>query len=130
MIDNSYLYSTAMAVKNTNDFMNSGLPEIPKLKSLMNACKTVFKIGNNMMQLNFLENRVYEIDIFTDSKKQSILGKIYYLPLKKQLDVYDMTNDYPCISWTNRKVNILQFSGLVSKMKIESLFQPLVNAVL
>lgn len=129
-IDTSYLMSTSMPVQDTANFMSSGLPEITRVKSLMAACKQVFKLNNNMLQLNILDNRVYEIDIFNDNKKSQILGKIYYLPLKKQLDVYDMTSEYPCISWINRRIQVFQFSGLISKMKIDALFQPLVNSVL
>jgi hypothetical protein len=128
-IDQSYFKSVSMPIQSVNDFMASGLKEIPKLKNLLSACKNVFTVGANQIQLSFLENRMYRIDVFGDIKKKVLLGSLYYVPNKKQLDIYDGTSQLPLLSFKGRKIVLQQFSGLISKTHIENIFMPLASAI-
>ena len=55
-IDQSYFKSAAMPIQSVNDFMASGLKEIPKLKNLLSACKNVFTVGANQIPSRFLSS--------------------------------------------------------------------------
>jgi hypothetical protein len=86
---NNYTGSSITPVKDFSDFIGSGLPEIPKLKALVTAIKSVFKVQDVQLQLYFIEGRRYRVDIFTSKSKKVLISSVYFLPNENQVHVYD-----------------------------------------
>jgi hypothetical protein len=130
-LDQSYFYSQALPFRDIGEFANSGLPEVIKLKSLISAVKSLFHVHDNFLTLSFYDNRTYGIDIYTTPQKRVLLGRIFFLSKVGQLHIYDLKSNIPAIAWSkDRKIITSNFQGLFSKMDIEKVFTPLVNACL
>lgn len=101
MIDTSYINMQSTPVKDFNDYVNSGLPEIPKLKSLVTSIKNVFKSQDANLQLYLIEGRVYRVDIFSSSRKRNLVGSVYYITETNQVHIWDNSGNILLAS--NRK---------------------------
>lgn len=130
-LDQSYLHSQALPFRDVSEFSNSGLPEVVKLRSLLSAIKMLFHIQDNYLTLSFYDGRTYGIDIYSTPQKRVLLGRVFFLSKAGQLHIYDMKSYTPAIAWgKDRKIITSNFAGLFSKMDIEKVFLPLVNACL
>lgn len=121
-IDLSYVNSSATPVQDFQDFMGSGLNEIPKLKSLVSSIKSVFKVSDNNLQLYFIEGRRYKIEVYSTRRKNILVSSIVYIPELNQVHIYD--NQANILIASERKKVILSnipytldFIGAANKLK-------------
>lgn len=88
-VDTSYLSLPHTPVKNFQDFLGSGLTEIPRLKSLVSAIKSTFKSHDNNLQMYFVEGRTYCTDVYTNKSKKVLVSRIYYITRTGSVHIYD-----------------------------------------
>lgn len=103
VVDTSYMNATTTPVKDFSDFIGSGLPEIPKLKSLVTAIKGVFKAQDVQLQLYFIEGRRYKVEIYTSRMKKQLVAIVYYVVASSQVHIYD-SNQQLLIASDKKKV--------------------------
>lgn len=121
-IDTSYLNLPPTPVKDFNDFLDSGLPEIPKLKSLVTSIKGTFRVSNANLQLYFIEGRVYRVDVFKNQRKRDLVSSIYYVTSANQVHIYD-NNEQMLLASERKKVVYstipftLDFLGAADKLR-------------
>lgn len=121
-IDTSHLERNITPVKNFSDFIGNGLPETPKLKSLVSSIKSVFGTQDNELQLYFVEGRMYCIDVFSNPRKIELISRIYYIPQSSSIYIYD-ENLTLIIQSVKKKITyssipkILQFLGVNEKFR-------------
>ena len=123
---------SATLVTDKDDFFRSGLPEMYSLKSLMNVASRLFKIPVNNVVLSVVDDatRVYCFTLLEANVNKLPFGKIYYLPLQKRLDLFDMEDLYtPLHVWVKKKIEFSRTSILQQKSESHRVYDPLINAV-
>lgn len=128
MLDTSYLsYPFAIVPRLTDFYRDSGtLPEIPIVRNLINAIKSVFKVPANRVQLWVGQGiRAYRFDIYDNSKMS--IASIVYLPETKRLDLFDnmISSDIPLIQWKNKRMMSKNYSTMADMVGYGKLFQPI-----
>lgn len=130
--DFSHSQMNATTVFDREDFFRSGLPEMSSLKSLVNVASRIFKIPTSNIILGVLDDipRVYCLTLLETSVQKLPFGKIFYLPLQKRLEVYDMENTaVPLHVWVKKKIQYSRTSLLEQKVDSHKGFEPLVNTI-
>lgn len=131
-LDFSHSMMSATTVFDRNDFFRSGLPEMHSLKSLINVASRLFKIPSTNIILSVLDDvpRVYCLTLLESSVQKLPFGKIFYLPLQKRLEVYDMENpNIPLHVWIKKKIEYSRTSLLQQKTETHKSFDALVNTL-
>ena len=131
-LDFSHAIMSDTAVLDKEDFFRSGLPEMHSLKSLISVSSRLFKIPTTNIILSVLDDapRVYCLTLLDTSVKKLPFGKIYYLPLQKKLEVYDMENpSVPLHVWVKKKIQFSRTSALQQRTETHKSFEPLVNTL-
>lgn len=122
-LNTSYMGVPPTPVKDFTDFVGSGLPEIPKLKALVTAIKSVFKVQDVQLQLYFLEGRRYRVDVFTNKKKNVLVSSIYYVPDANQVHIYDNAGNILIASDKKKVIHstipfLIDFIGGADRLKV------------
>lgn len=131
-LDFSHAMMPNTTVFDKEDFFRSGLPEMHSLKSLINVSSRLFKIPTTNIILSVVDEipRVYCLTLLETSVQKLPFGKIYYLPLQKRLEVYDMENpNTPLHVWVKKKIQFSRTSMLQQKTETHKSFDPLVNTL-
>ena len=131
-MDFSHSMMSNTTVFDREDFFRSGLPEMHSLKSLINVASRLFKIPTTNIILSVVDDipRVYCLTLLENSVQKLPFGKIYYLPLQKRLEVYDMENpSVPLHVWIKKKIQYSRTSLLQQKTETHKSFDPLVNTL-
>lgn len=131
-MDFSHSMMSNTTVFDREDFFRSGLPEMHSLKSLINVASRLFKIPTTNIILSVVDDipRVYCLTLLENSVQKLPFGKIYYLPLQKRLEVYDMENpSVPLHVWIKKKIQYSRTSMLQQKTETHKSFDPLVNTL-
>lgn len=131
-LDFSHAMMPNTTVSDKEDFFRSGLPEMHSLKSLINVSSRLFKIPTTNIILSVVDEipRVYCLTLLGASVQKLPFGKIYYLPLQKKLEVYDMENpNIPLHVWVKKKIQFSRTSMLQQKAETHKSFDSLVNTI-
>lgn len=117
-------------VEDLPDLYHSGLPESQNVKSVIENCKSLFKLPADRVVLQVSEgDRVYKILLLSPDVNKFIFGWIIMVPLQKQLDLYSGDNpSYPIAQWKNKKIAYKGYSMLFDRAGIEKTFDRIVNA--
>ena len=131
MLSTSYNYLNFARVKDMNDLFKSNLPEIPKVKSLIDNSCLLFSLPSNKVLLNVAEGeRVYRIDLLSLGVNKAIFGILFYVPLNRQLDIYTADDPtIPIIQFKNKKAVWKNFSTLLDRAGLERIFDKLSNII-
>ena len=128
MLSISYNEFPFALVENQVDFyMASGtLPEVGKVRSIVDAARLLFKLPPNKIKLYVAEgSRIYKIELYPPQGSFKIpFGWIVYMPKEKRLDMYDAkTPDEPIIQWKNKKLAYASYSPLMMFAQVDKVFQ-------
>lgn len=130
MINTDYLKLQVYPVKDKNDFFKSGIKEATTLRNLCSVCRRMFVVPDTGIKLSVVgESGIYRIDIYDGNIRKSIIGRIYYIPNNRRLDVYDDNGEIPLVAWKSKKCIWKNYSTLLQKVNLENLFLPLVSLI-
>lgn len=130
--DFSHSYMNMSPVADKDDFFRSGLPEMVSLKSLISVSSRIFNIPTTNVILGVFEDlpRVYCLDLLEQSVNKTSFGRIFYLPLKKRLEIYDSENlNVPLYVWVKKKVQFSRTTILEQKVESHRRFDALINTI-
>ena len=130
MINTDYLKLQVYPVKDKNDFFKSGIKEATTLRNLCSVCRRIFVVPDTGIKLSVVgESGIYRIDVYDGNIRKSIIGRIYYIPNNRRLDVYDDNGEIPLVAWKSKKCIWKNYSTLLQKVNLENLFLPLVSLI-
>lgn len=131
MLSTGYQYYNFAEVTNFADFYKTNLPEMPKVKSLIEGIKLLFSIPGNCIRVYVAEGeRVYKFTLLESNISKIPIGYFVYIPLGRRLDVYTMENPgMPLIQWQGKKVIHFMYSSFYDKLGFSGLFTKLVNII-
>lgn len=128
MINNDYLQSQVSPIKDRNDFFKSGIKGATTLRNLCSVCRRIFIVPDTSIKLSVIgDSGIYRIDIYDGSIRKTLIGRIYYIPNKRRLDIYDSDTSIPLVAWKSKKCIWKNYSELLQKVNLENLFLPLVS---
>lgn len=130
MLNLNYKLLNYSIVEDYDAFYRESLPEIIKIKSIIESGKTLFSLSQNRVILSIAEGeRVYKIEFLTSGANKSVFGTLYYMPTLKRLDLYGYNTEYPLIQWKNKKVSYTSYETLFDMAKIDKCFDKIVNCM-
>lgn len=130
MLNLNYKLLNFSTVENLNEFYKETLPEILKIKGMIEACKILYSISQSRIILSVAEGeRVYRIQLLTSGANKSIFGTLVYLPLDKRLDLYGYSTEVPIIQWKNKKVVFSNMETLLELAKVDKVFSNIINVL-
>lgn len=114
-----------------NDFYKGKLPEIIKIRSIIDNLKLIFNLPTDRVLLDVAQGqRVYCFTIISPDVKKIILGQFFYLPLERRLDLFLPDNPtIPLIQWKNKKVEFKNYATLLDKAGLDKLFVKVINII-
>ena len=116
-------------VDDINDFFRANLPEIIKVKAILDQTKQLFHLPPDCAELYVSQgDRVYKIVMLSADVDKIPFGNIVFVPFKKQLDIYSAEDGYPLAQWKDKKLVYSRFSLLFRKAEADKLFTKIVNA--
>lgn len=111
------------------DFVKSGLPEVTKVKSIMDNLKILLSLPQDRIALTVSEEgRVYKIYMLTPDVDKDVFGIVVYMPLENRLDLYGVNSNYPIIQWKNKKPEFKSYEMLLDRAGLEKIFSKIINA--
>lgn len=118
-------------VQDTSDLFKSNLPEIPKVKSLVDNCKLLFSLPPDRVILRVSEgDRVYRIDLQMPDVNRIVFGWIVYVPRNRQLDIYTAESpSVPIIQYKGKKVAFRSYSTILDRAGLDKIFEKLYNII-
>lgn len=130
MLDISYNTLDYSKVVDLNDFYRSKLPEIFKIRSIIDNSKLLFNLPGTRVILEVDEagKRIYRITLLDTSVNKQPFGILIYLPLQNRLDLYSMSSDVPLIQWKNKRPVFKSYDFLLDRAGLDKLFQKIINA--
>ena len=113
-----------------NDFYRSKLPEILKVRAIIENTKLLFNLPSTRVVLEVDEDgaRVYKITLLDTTINRQPFGTIVYLPLQHRLDLYTISSDMPLIQWKNKKPVFKSYDFLLDRAGLDRLFSKIINA--
>lgn len=131
MLSTSYNYMNFAKVSDLGDLFKSNLPEMTKVKGLLDNSKMLFDLPTSRVDLMVSEgDRVYKIMLLTPDVNKYPFGWIIYLPLQKRLDIYSADSpSMPIIQWKGKKVAFKNYSTILDRAGLDKIFDKLVNII-
>ncbi len=131
MLQGIYQGSKFSQVTNLADFYKTNLPEMSKIRSLVEGIKLLFGIPQTNLLIEVAEGeRVYKITLLSSDVHKYPFGYFVYLPLERRLDAYTMDNpEIPLLQWKNKKPVFKGFSMFLDRAGISTIFDKLVNVI-
>lgn len=130
MLNLNYKWLNFSKVTDYDNFYKESLPEIIKIKGIIENSKILFSMPQSRIILEVAEGeRVYKISLLTSGTNKSIFGTLVYLPLDKRLDLYGYNTEYPLIQWKNKKVAYTSYETIFDLAKIDRSFDKIVNTM-
>lgn len=114
-----------------NDFYKTKLPEIIKIRSLVDNTKLLFNLPGDRVILQVGQGeRIYKLLLLSPDIKKNIIGWIIYLPLESRLDIFLPDNpDIPLLQWKNKQAVHKNYATLLDRAGLDKLFSRLVNII-
>lgn len=116
-------------VKDKGDFFKTNLPEIGKIRSMVESIKLLLNIPPNRIDIYVAEGkRVYKIVMKSPDIHKTILGNFSYLPLDDRIDLYTSENlMIPFIQWKNKKPIFKSYSMFLDRVGVDKLFDRVIK---
>lgn len=129
MLSTRYNYLSFATVQDQADLYKQGLPEMPKVKALVDNAKSLFTLPSNRVVLLVAEGeRVYKINLLMPDVNRALFGWIVYVPENRQLDIYSVDNSaVPLIQFRGKKVAFKNYSTVLDRSGLDKLFEKLYN---
>lgn len=129
MLSTRYNYLSFATVQDQADLYKQGLPEMPKVKALVDNAKSLFTLPSNRVVLLVAEGeRVYKINLLMPDVNRALFGWIVYVPENRQLDIYTVDNpDIPLIQFRGKKVAFKNYETVLDRSGLDKLFEKLYN---
>lgn len=130
MENTSYVILNFSEVIDTADFFRtSGLKEIPKIRSIIDSAKMLFKVPGNAIKIYVAEGkRIYKIVFYKSTLDKVPFAWLVYLPESRRMDLYDSTNPtVPLIQWKNKRPVFKNFTGLLDIIGVDTMFSRLIT---
>ena len=113
-------------------FKTSKLPEITKIRAMIDTIKILFHLPANAIDIMVSEgDRVYKLIVHTSNINRNIIGWFVYIPLQNRVDLYDAINvgdiPIPLVQWKNKKVVFKSYSPLLELVGVNKLFEKVIN---
>ena len=124
-----YLSKNFSVVDDMNSFYKERLPEIIKIRALINAIKLLYSLPGNRVLLEVTEGgRIYRISILSTSKL--IVGQFVYLPLQSRLDLFSGDNPMsPILQWKKKKLVYNSLPMILSSAGVDKVFSKIINVI-
>lgn len=131
MLNTSYNYMTFAKVTDLADLMKSNLPEMTKVKGLIDNSKILFDLPTNRVLLEVSQgDRVYKITLLTPDVNKYPFGWLIYLPLQNRLDLYSSDSpSIPIIQWKSKKAVFKNYTTLLDRAGLDRIFDKLINII-
>ena len=131
MLSTGYQFYSFSEVTNLANFYKEKLPEMLKVKSLVEGIKLLFSVPSNCIKVYVAEGeRVYKITILESNLTKVPIGYFVYIPEGRRLDVYTIDSyNIPFIQWQGKNIMHKQYSLFLDKLGISKLFNKLVNII-
>lgn len=129
MLSNYYQIYSFASVSSLTSLLKENQPEMPKLRSLIENIKMLFKLPNNCIQVTVAEGeRIYRVGLIMPGVGKIPIGYFVYIPKERRLDAYTAENPTtPLLQWKQKKLMYCGCQTLLEKAGISSLFNNLVN---
>ena len=131
MLNTNYnLLQFSQVTDKSEFFKTSKLPEITKIRAMIDTIKILFHLPANAIDIMVSEgDRIYKLIVHTSSISRSIIGWFVYIPLQNRVDLYDAINggDIPLVQWKNKKVTFKSYSPLLDLVGVNKLFERVIN---
>ena len=129
MLSTRYNYLNFATVQDLADLYKQGLPEMPKVKSLVDNAKSLFTLPSSRVVLLVAEGeRVYKINLLMPDVNKALFGWLVYVPENRQLDIYTIDNStVPLIQFKGKKVAFKNYETVLDRAGLDKLFEKLYN---
>lgn len=129
MLGIGYLGFNFARVTNLFNFYKENLPEMSKVKNLIENIKIQFSLPQTCIDVYVAEGeRVYKIILLEPGVQKLPFCYFIYLPLEKRLDVYITENpNIPFIQWKNKRIVFKTYPYFLERAGIEDTFKKLIN---
>lgn len=129
MLNTSYLGFEFAKVTNLSNFYKNNLPEMPKVRGLMDNIKIQFSLPQTCIDVYVAEGeRVYKFVLLDPSVQKLPIGFFVYLPLERRLDAFVSENPYsPYIQWKNKKIVYKGYPIFLERAGVGDVFGKLTN---
>ena len=129
MLDISYNALQYSKVVDLNNFYREKLPEILKIKAMIENSKLLFGLSSNRVILEIAEGqRIYRITFLNTDVNKNPFGYLVYIPQQHRLDIYSIDSGTPLIQWKNRKPVFKSYGLLLDKAGLDKIFNKILNA--
>ena len=130
MLPLNYLYNNFAIVENLADFYKNKLPEMPRVKAIVENTKLLFKLPQNCLSVQVAEGqRVYKIVMLENNVQKYPFGYFVYIPQQKRFDVFKIEDQLPLLQWKNKKLVYSGCSGLLDRAGVDTLFKKIINVL-
>lgn len=131
MLSTSYNAYSFAVVQDQADLFKSNLPEIPKLRALIDNSKLLFSLPTNRILLEVAEGKnIYRITMLTPNVNKLPFGYMVYIPGNRQLDIYTPDDPtIPIIQFKGKKVMFSNVSLMLERAGFSRLFEKLSNVL-
>lgn len=118
-------------VEDLGDFFKTNLPEMSKVKGLLEASKLMLNLPPKKIILEVAQGeRVYKYTFLTPGIHDIPLGWMVYIPQSRRLDIYLADNpSFPIIQWKGKKVEFKNYPMLYDMLGFDTLFSRVTNLV-
>lgn len=129
MLNLNYKLLNYSQVTDYDSFYKETLPEILKVKQIIENCKILFSLPQSRVRLYVAEGeRTYKIELLTSGANKSVFSTLMYMPLDKRLDLFGYDDYTPLIQWKNKKVAYTSYETVFDLAKIHKCFDNIINA--
>lgn len=126
---NYNMYPFAL-VQDLGDFFKTNLPEMTKVKGILEACKLMLNLPPKKISLEVAEGqRFYKYTFFSPGIHDIPLGWIVYVPQNRQLDVWLPDMPAPLAQWKGKKIEFKNYPILYDRLGFDSLFDRVINLI-
>lgn len=129
MLNLNYNLCAWSQVPDVSDFYKSGLPEVKRVRAIVDSVKILFGLPANRIVLEVAEGKnYYRIAALTNDIHKVPFGWFVYLPGYDRLDLYSLESPgMPIIQWKNKKVVYKNYYSVLAKAGVEKIFDRVVN---
>ena len=133
MLPLTYTGLSYALVKDEIGFLKENRKDMISLRELYQAIKLLFNLPAHKVEIYVSEGqRIYRFDVLdTKPSKSNIVGRLYYLPEQRRLDIFDMSSSggdlTPLVQVVGKKVMFKSYSMFLDMVELEKLFKPLIG---
>lgn len=130
MLPTYYLRQQVYRVTDQADFFSSLLPEVKRIKAVLDNIKATFGVPADRVILETAETiRSYKFTVLTPGIQKYPIGWFWYIPADRQLDLYLADSPgHPYIQWKNKKPVYKSYPELLDRAGHDGIFGRIVNA--